>query len=182
MKDEFNALLRQRQPGFLAEALGARVEQYYALEKDFPVSGEWGDGITSIWAEQLSRQASDAEVLLKYGKANGWLDGQAAAISHRYGKGRVTYIGAILDDKLTESAAGWMVQTSGVKPVFGPVPEGVEVSRRIGGGRQLFILVNYAHENRQVTLPHPMKALLSNRHADKVELAPYGVEVLVSNQ
>ena len=182
MKDEFNALLRQRQPGFLAEALGARVEQYYALEKDFPVSGEWGDGMTSIWAEQLSRQASDAEVLLKYGKANGWLDGQAAAISHRYGKGRVTYIGAILDDKLTESAAGWMVQTSGVKPVFGPVPEGVEVSRRIGGGRQLFILVNYAHENRQVTLPHPMKALLSNRHADKVELAPYGVEVLVSNQ
>ncbi|MEI4927143.1 beta-galactosidase trimerization domain-containing protein, partial [Klebsiella pneumoniae] len=36
MKDEFNALLPQRQPGFLVDALGARVEQYYALEKDFP--------------------------------------------------------------------------------------------------------------------------------------------------
>ena len=39
MKDDFNALLPQRQPGYLADALGARVEQYYALEKEFPVSG-----------------------------------------------------------------------------------------------------------------------------------------------
>jgi hypothetical protein len=42
MKDEFNALLPQRQPGYLADALGARVEQYYALEKDVPLSGAWG--------------------------------------------------------------------------------------------------------------------------------------------
>ena len=42
MKDEFNALLPQRQPGFLTDALGGRVEQYYALEKDIPVSGAVG--------------------------------------------------------------------------------------------------------------------------------------------
>ena len=33
MKDEFNSLNPQRQPGPLAEALGARVEQYYALDQ-----------------------------------------------------------------------------------------------------------------------------------------------------
>lgn len=182
MKDEFNALLTQRQPGFLVDALGARVEQYYALEKDFPVSGGWGNGNATIWADQLKSLAPDSEVLLKFGKSNGWLDDQPAAITRPFGKGRITYIGAILDDKLTAAAAEWMVQKSGVTPVFGPVPEGVEVSRRIGGGKQVFILINYAQESRAVKLPYSMKALLTNRQADKVELPPYGVEILLGSK
>src|SRR5208337_2132130 len=65
MKDEFNALLPQRQPGFLVDALGARVEQYYALEKDFPVSGAWGNGQASVWAateDPGSRRRSSSAV------------------------------------------------------------------------------------------------------------------------
>jgi beta-galactosidase len=177
MKDEFNALLPQRQPGFLVDALGARVEQYYALEKNVPLLGAWGNGEASIWAEQLSSQAPGDEVLLKYGKCNGWLDDQAAAITRVYGKGRVTYIGAVLDDKLMESAAEWMTQKSGVTAVFGPVPDGVEVSRRVGGGKQVFVLINYASENREVALPHTMSLLLDGKDGNVVQLAPYGVAV-----
>jgi len=179
MKDEFNALLPQRQPGYLADALGARVEQYYALEKEFPVSGTWGRGSASIWADQLKTRVPDAEPLLKYGKSNGWLDDQPAAVTRAYGKGRIIYIGAILDDKLMAAAAEWMVQKSGVTPVFGSLPEGVEVSRRTGGGKQVFILINYTQENRRVALPHPMKALLENKQVEMLELAPYGVLVLL---
>ena len=72
-----------------------------------------------------------------------------------------------------------MMHESGVTPAFGPVPDGVEVSRRIGGGKQVFILINYAQEQRQVPLPRPMKALLANRQVDKIDLQPYGVEILV---
>jgi beta-galactosidase len=179
MKDEFNALLPQRQPGYLADALGARVEQYYALEKEFPVFGTWGSGTASIWADQLKARVPDAEPLLKYGKSNGWLDEQPAAVTRSYGKGRITYIGAILDDKLMAAAAEWMMQKSGVIPVFGALPEGVEVSRRMGGGKQVFILINYAQQSRRVALPHPMKALLDNKQAETLELAPYGVSVLL---
>jgi len=179
MKDEFNALLPQRQPGYLTDALGARVEQYYALEKAFPVSGTWGTGSASIWADQLKARVTDAEVLLKYGKSNGWLDEQPAAVTRAYGKGRITYIGAILDDKLMAAAAEWMVQKSGVPPGFGSLPEGVEVSRRMGGGKQLYILINYAQDSRRVALPHPMKVLLENKQAETLELAPYGVSVLL---
>jgi len=179
MKDEFNALLPQRQPGYLADALGARVEQYYALEKEFPVSGTWGAGSASIWADQLKTRVPDAEPLLKYGKSNGWLDDQPAAVTRSYGRGRITYVGAILDDKLMAAAAEWMVQKSGVTPVFGALPEGVEVSRRTGGGKQVFILINYAQESRRVALPHPMKALLENKQVEMLELAPYGVSVLL---
>ena len=179
MKDEFNGLLTQRQPGYLVDALGGRVEQYYALEKEFPVSGTWGSGTTSIWAEQMKSMASDVEVLLKYGKSNGWLDDQPAAVTRSYGKGRITYIGAILDDKLMAAAAEWMVQKSGVPPVFGSLPEGVEVSRRMGGGKQVFILINYAQESRRIALPRPMKVLLENKQVETLELAPYGVSILL---
>jgi beta-galactosidase len=179
MKDQFDSLLKQRQPGFLADALGGRVEQYYPLEKDVPVSGSWGDGQATIWAEQLKSFAPDTEVLLKYGKSNGWLDDQPAVITHAFGKGRITYIGAVLDDKLMAAAAEWMVQQSGVTPVFGAVPDGVEVSRRAGDGHEVFILINFAKDDRTVSLPRPMKLLLAGTEGGTVDLPPYGVEVLV---
>ncbi|HSS96022.1 MAG TPA: DUF4350 domain-containing protein, partial [Terriglobales bacterium] len=179
MKDETNALLPQRQPGYLLDALGARVEQYYALEKDFPVSGAWGNGQAMIWAEQLKASASDAQVLLRYGKSNGWLDDQAAAISRPYGKGRITYIGAVLDETLTAAAIDWMIQQSGVKPVFGTVPDGVEVSCRRGeNNKGVFVVINFAAETKKITLPRTMKLLLQGKQADSLELPQYGVEVL----
>lgn len=72
-----------------------------------------------------------------------------------------------------------MVQKSGVTPVFGAVPEGVEVSRRMGGGKKVFVLVNYSRESRRVTAPHSMKLLLEGKQAETVDLAPYGVSVLL---
>ncbi len=178
MKDQYNTLLPQRQPGYLEDALGARVEQYYALDKDVPASGSWGTGQATVWAEQLKTLAPDTQVLMRYGKSNGWLDDQPAAVTRKLGKGDITYIGAVLDDQLMEAAARWMVQDSGVQPVFGPVPEGVEVSRRIGNGKQVFILINYAPESRSVKLSRTMKLLLSGKTSDTVELPQYGVEVL----
>lgn len=182
MKDEFNALLPQRQPGFLVNALGARVEQYYALEQDFPVSGAWGEGQASIWADQLKSLSPGDEVLLTYGKSNGWLDDQPAVISRAYGKGRITYIGAVLDEKLMTTAAEWMIQKSGVTPVFGPVPDGVEVTRRVGPAKQVFVLVNYAKETRRVTLPRRMKLLLEGAERNSVELPPYGVAIALDGR
>ena len=180
MKDQFNSLLPQRQPGYLADALGGRVEQYYALEKDkeYPLSGPWGEGQASVWGEQMKSFAPDTEVLLKYGKSNGWLDDQPAVITHSYGKGRITYIGAVLDDKLMAAAAQWMVQQSGVSAEFGPVPDGVEVSRRTGDGHDVFVVINFAEEARTISLPRPMKLLLSGTEGQSFVLQQYGVEIL----
>ena len=182
MKDDSNGLLPQRQPGYLVDALGGRVEQYYALEKDFPLSGAWGTGEVKIWAEQMKTLAPDAEVLLKYGASNGWLDGQPAAITRPYGRGHITYIGAILDDKLMAAAGEWMIKSSGVTRTSIRVPDGVEVSRRSGNGKQVFLLINFNREDGSVTLPHSMKLLLSGRQGSTVTLPPYGVEVLVEGR
>jgi beta-galactosidase len=178
MKDEYNALLPERQPGALVDLLGGRVEQFYALESPILVSGSLGTGQAALWAEQLSAREPDVEVLLKYGKSNGWLDDQPALLTRKVGKGRITYVGTVLSDVLLGQLAQWIVTTSGVDPAFGSVPEGVEVSERSGDGKDVFILINLTHDQRTVKLPRPMKRILSEGEATSIALPPYGVEVL----
>jgi beta-galactosidase len=177
MKDTYNALQTARQPGPLVPLLGGRVEQYYALNEEAPVSGTWGSGKARLWAEQL--KSDGAEVLLTYGESNGWLDGQPAVLSRKAGKGRITYIGAWLDDTLMRAATQWMIGLSGLQPAFGPVPEGVEVSRRVGGSKVVFVLVNHTKSPQHVALPRPMQSVLHDgAAASALDLPPRGVEVL----
>jgi beta-galactosidase len=182
MKDEFNALLPIRQPGYLAEALGAQVEQYYALERSVPANGSLGDGEASVWGEFLKTTSADAEVLLRYGTSNGWLDGQPCAVTRRYGKGRITYIGAVLDDKLVSAAAQWMAKTSEITTAFGPVPDGIEASRRVGPDGSVFVLINFNAQEQHVNLPRTMKSLIDQRDVTQVDLPHYGVAVLLDAQ
>ena len=180
LKDEFNSLIPLREPGYLAEALGGRVEQYYALEKDVPASGTWGAGEISVWAEQMKTTATDAEVLLRYGKSNGWLDGQPCAITRRVGKGRITYVGGVLDRTLMTAAAAWMAKTSGVSAALGAVPDGIEVSRRVGKDSSVFVVINFKGESQDVKLPKGMKSLLEKKEVTHVVLPQYGVAILES--
>jgi beta-galactosidase len=178
MKDDDNSLQPERQPGPLAALLGGRVEQYYALLQPVPVQGNWGKGESQLWAELLGAKDSGTEVLMRYGKSNGWLDGQPAAISRKVGNGRITYIGAWLDPKTMAEAAKWMTDTSGVKPVFGPVPAGVEVSARSGAHGAVFILINLSGKPQAIALPHEMNDVLEGGSKRSVNLPNYGVAVL----
>jgi beta-galactosidase len=178
MKDDDNSLQPERQPGPLADLLGGRVEQYYALTQPVPLEGNWGAGECQLWAELLSAKDSGTEVLMRYGKSNGWLDGQPAAITRKVGKGRITYIGAWPDPKIMAKAAKWMTDTSGVKPAFGPVPAGVEVSPRYGAHGIVYVLVNFSGAPQNISLPKAMDDVLEGGSKRSVSLAQYGVAVL----
>ncbi len=182
VKDDDNSLQTKRAPGPLTELLGGRVDQFYAIddkpEDTIPLTGTWGSTTSKIWAEQLSTSAPDTEVLMRYGKSNGWLDGQPAAITRKVGKGRITYIGVWMDEKTMLTAAKWMTETSGVTAAFGPVPEGVDVYPREGNGKKVFILVNFAKTPQTVTLPSTMHNVLDDNDVSTVSLDRYGVAVL----
>ena len=178
MKDDDNGLQEQRQPGPLVDLLGGRVEQYYALVDPVPVEGKFGGGTSKLWAELLSTKESDVEVLERYGKSNGWLDGQPAAITRKVGKGRITCIGAWLDDPGMVSAAKWMTAISGVKPAFGLVPDGVEVYPRYGEHTTVYILVNFSKSKQTVALSSQMEDVLEGGTKASVTLPLYGVAVL----
>jgi beta-galactosidase len=182
MKDDDNTLQAERQPGPLGALLGGRVEQYYALIDPVPVAGQWGKGESPQWAELLSAKDKDTEVLLRYGKSNGWLDGQPAAITRKVGKGRITYIGAALEPKMMESAAKWMASVSGVTTPLPDVPEGVEVSVRQGANGSVYILVNLSKESQTIHLHTPMNDVLEGGTKSSVTLPVYGVAVLASGR
>jgi beta-galactosidase len=184
MKNGDNGLQPQRGPGPLTALLGGRVDQFYAIdnkpEDTVPVEGKWGTTTSTIWAEQLSTSEPDTEVLMRYGKSNGWLDGQPAAITRKVGKGRITYIGAWMDEKTMLTAAQWMTETSGVTAAFGPVPEGVDVYPREGNGKTIFILVNFAKAPQTIALPSPMHSILDDKDLRTLSLDRYGVAILQS--
>ena len=178
MKNDDNGLQPERQPGPLAGLLGGRVEQFYALMDPVPVHGQFGSGQCKLWAELLSTKDRSTEVLETYGKSNGWLDGQPAAITRQVGKGRITYNGAWLDDPGMIAAAKWMTDVSGVKPALGLVPDGVEVYPRYGERGAVFILVNFSKTAQSVSLPSEMNDVLEGESKRSVALHTYGVAVL----
>lgn len=179
MKNIDNGLWPERQPGPLAAPLGGRVEQFYALLKPVPVTGEWGSGTSSVWAEQLSAGSPQTKVLMRYGASNGWLDGQPAAITRQVGRGTITYIGAAMDDATMARAATWMLQNAGVDNDHVQVPDGVELSIRSDARHAVWILVNLSEGAQTVSLPLPMTDVLTGAAGTtSVHLERYGVAVL----
>ena len=173
MKDAFNRLAIQRQPGPLADLLGGRVEQFYALDEQVAVDG----GTASIWAEDLSTAAPDTQVLLRYGKANGWLDGHPAAITRAVGKGRITYVGALVDDTVMKGLIDRAIADAGIAREFA-IPADVELMTRAGKDREIVILINHGREARAVSLPGAMTDILAGGRKTALTLAPEGVAVL----
>jgi beta-galactosidase len=182
MKDEHNSLNVQRQPGPLVSPLGGRVEQYYALEAAVPVGGPLGSGTASIWAEQLSASAPDVDILLRYGKSNGWLDDQPAMITRRVGKGRITYLGAVLDPDLMRNVVAWATSKAQLKSEFPDVPAGVEVCLRVLANHEVFVFINHGSATVHVALPLAMGDILHDgRRVKGVDLDPLGVAVLATD-
>jgi beta-galactosidase len=178
MKDEDNSLYPQRQPGPLAELLGARVEQWYSLDKPVPIDGEWGAGENRTWAEQLSVSSPETKTLMRYGKSNGWLDGQPAAVTRSVGQGSITYIGAGLDGATMKAAAKWMMREAGLNSILSDLPDGVDLAIRSGNGKRVFIFTNYGGSPRTIALPSPMEDVLMGGTVSSVTLQQYGVAVL----
>jgi beta-galactosidase len=167
MKDEYNALQPERQPGPLESFLGGRVDQFYALDSDVPLTGDLGSGTANIWAEQVSAQSPETKIVERYGKSNGWLDDQPAVLSRQVGKGSITYVGAWLDP-----------------PILPGVPAGVEVCRRSGEGKSILILINHNTSEAHISLPAPMRDLIGNQGSavSAIDLPAYGVAVLAAEK
>jgi beta-galactosidase len=178
MKNDDNGLSPERQPGPLAALLGGRVEQYYALDSTVPVSGDWGSGNTKVWAELLSTSSPDTKVLMRYGKSNGWLDNQPAAITRKVGKGSITYIGAALEGPTLDVAAKWMLTDAGVHPEFGDLPPGVDLYIRKDATHEVWILINFAEAPQTVALPSAFDNVLAGGNTYSVTLNRFDVVIL----
>jgi len=179
LKDEFNRLNVQRQPGPLAGLLGGRVEQFYALDESLAVGGKAGNGTTSIWGEDLSAKSPDTSVLLRFGKNRTWLSEKPAALSRSFGKGKIVYLGTLLDPALTRGFIAEQLKSAKVRPWLGVLPEGVEAMRRSSPSKDIVILINHSKAAANITLPRAMRDVLHNmQDTHDVTLESQGVAVL----
>jgi beta-galactosidase len=178
MKNEFNALNQERQPGPLLSAVGGRVEQFYALLEDVPVAGAWGEGRATVWAERLDHLAPDVEVVLKFGAGNDWLTGAPAAVRRQLGKGTITYLGSVLDPTLMDRVARSWLAAAGVTSSAITAPAGVAISRRVGGGREVYVVTNFSKEPQEIALPAAMTDVLNGGEKSRLQLPRYGVAVV----
>jgi beta-galactosidase len=178
--DGDGALLPARPPGpRLAAALGAHVEEYYSLDAPVPVAGDAATGAASTWAEWIEPDAGDVEVALRYGRGHAWLDGRAALASRRVGRGRIGYLGAWLDPAAMVGVAEWACRAAGVPMPWGRLPDGVEVSCRVGEGRRLHVICNHAAEPRELPAPFRGVCLLTGESvSDRLVIPANEVRVL----
>jgi beta-galactosidase len=145
------ALLGERQPGRkFSEALGAEVREFYALENPVELEGPLGQGSGKIWGEWLEPLAEDCEILLRYGKANSWLDGRAAVVSRRLGAGRITYFGVWDEPKLMDALVRWAHRQNAFAHPPLNLPDQVEFSRLTGPDDEVLLVINHSTETFQV--------------------------------
>ena len=142
MKDGDNALWPQRQPGPLADLLGAHVEQFHALDAPVALTGDGAGGRAQVWAEALAVTQRDTVAMSWYGTGNGWLEGKPMAVSRHVGRGDLAYVGALLDDAGQDAvAAGWL-SWAGIAP-RPPLAPGIETAERAGGAGRYLIVLNH---------------------------------------
>lgn len=77
-----------------------------------------------------------------------------------------------------KKAVQWMLNMSGVKPDLLTVPAGVEVQRRVGSGRQVFMIENFSNGKQAINLPRTMSDVFSGKRISSITLPIYGVSVL----
>ena len=195
MKDEFDALNVQRQPGPLAPDLGARVEQFYALEKPVPLKPiretPGGDSITSgnadIWAEVLQPNSPDVRVDLSYADApNSWLSGRPAMVTRPIGSGLISYLGTLPSEEmlglLLEEASGDGHSTD---QSFLLRPH-IEFDVRVGPAGRALVFINHADVAQQFTIPGHYRDLLRGNakptgEETSISLPAQGVAVLTAD-
>ncbi len=194
MKDQYNALNPQRQPGPLAEALGAKVDQYYALDHPVRLSGRpLGDEASpssDIWAETLIAASADTHTDVTYIDPNGWLDRQPAMVSRTVGRGSIAYLGTLPAPSAMKQLLTYFAFKAGRPPTFFQHSEEVEITARRQGSRFVFIVINHGSAPAEAQLWGRSHDLLSGNTlqpiflptgvpSTHIELPPQGVAVLV---
>ena len=201
MKDQFNSLNTQQQPGPLASSLGATVEQYYAIDQKVqlvsPIESLQlpADSTADIWAESLSHESSSTSVNLEYIDPGGWLDHQPAMVTRSVGLGSISYLGTLPDAPALDTLLRNVANNAGITTSSAPPPHGFELCRRLSkdGRRSVLIVINHADKSGSLALPERYRNLLRpqpdrsligtlSRTGTTVTLQAQGVVVLVPEE
>ena len=181
VKDPSNRLWMPGAPGPFAELLGAHVDQTHVPPEPLALSGDLGSATVKIWAERIAIDAPDVATLMRYPVSDDWLNGSPGIVTRKVGRGRITYIGAWLDDAAMKHVIAWCAAQAGSAPLLTDTPEDVEVSARQSGKNRIYVVINWSRQAKSLALPIGLTNLLQGSAVGSIlTLSPYGVAVMLA--
>jgi beta-galactosidase len=167
-------------PGYLAELVGATVEEFDSLPPDQAnrvrfVEGPTGSAPVSLWFEVLVPGA--ARPLAVYEAE--YYAGRPAVTVRELGQGRAIYVGVLAAADFYGLLFDWLLPQVDVMPVL-ETPEGIEAVERIGTAGRIVFLLNHNQAAATVTLPEGTIDALTNEPLGRhLELGPREVQMAV---
>lgn len=151
--DEYARARWVRAPGPLREAAGVGYNLYSNLAAPLPVTSVSGGlevppgALATAWMDELVVEGAD--VLAGYDHPH--FGRFPAVTTHRYGAGRVTYVGMLPDTGLAREIGSWVLRASDVEPLGASLPESVRMTRaRARDGRSLAFVSNWSFETPEL--------------------------------
>ncbi|HEX7137515.1 MAG TPA: beta-galactosidase, partial [Vicinamibacterales bacterium] len=176
--DAFEHIRLGGYPKPFAEVLGISVIDFHPLASGEEVGLRFADGTVgqgSIWSEQIELRG--AEAIATFGA--GGVAGGPAITSNRFGDGTAIYVGTRPDP----AAFGRVLKSA--RAIAGVVddaamPQGIEVVRRGGRGKQIHFLLNHRDVAVDVPVEEPGRNLVDGAdvHRGLIRLQPRGVAVI----
>jgi beta-galactosidase len=160
---DYTLLADSPRPGF--PGFSFETDAYHADSNNQVVSSssDWPGTYTARgWADILEPRG--AKVLFRYKR--GYYSGRPAVTLAAYGKGKVLYVGTLLEPSfyldMARQACGWARLDPGPR-----LPEGVDFSLRERDGTPLRFLLNFNSSVRTIAFPGTFQDILSGKVFNK---------------
>jgi beta-galactosidase len=164
-------------PAPFAEMLGLQVEDFLPLGAGDVIPVRFHDGSETtgrIWSELI--RPGTADVVATFDRDP--LKGEPAVTRNKFGKGRATYVGSILEDRAMAALLKTAWTEAGVTSLA-EAPAGVEVVRRQGDGRSFLFVLNHHDTETHVSTGSGVDLISGEKVGPKgLTLPAYGVAII----
>jgi beta-galactosidase len=178
-KDRTNAVPERPLPAWLDELAGLEVSDIASFLDGRAVRLErvegGGNAAFAGWFEELALKG--ARPVFRY------LDhdfaGSAAIATNAVGAGRVVYIGGVATEGTLADLYAWLAREAELELFAAPADVEVVRLRRSESGGELLFMLNYADEERTISIPGELASHLEGAlEAGSLVLEPHGVALL----
>ncbi|MGI5989589.1 MAG: beta-galactosidase [Lachnospiraceae bacterium] len=177
-KDMNGHCVMMPQPGLLSRLTGTTVKDFsFACPGEEPVRACMADGEhipMPVWNDILEPEP-DTKVIGRY--ENGYFQNEAAVTEHALGAGRVIHVGSCFSSETAEYVLKYLGLTEPFADVI-KAPAEVEIALQKKDGRHFLFVLNFAHEEKQISLQRPVRFLYTGETVQgEVTLSACGTAV-----
>lgn len=164
-------------PGPLADMAGIEVHDMALLDKEFSLKSDAIPGLNGQAATVLADEihTTSAEVLATYD--SGWRKDMPAVTVNTWGKGKVYYLGTVIDGDAMDALVQHLGNDAGLTPLM-KTPPGVRAYERCGDDERMIFILNYTEEPQTIELPSPCKDAYTGEEVTTVDIPSVGLRIL----